>query len=325
MEAVVKSAIVLSVITCPLSFIFLVIRGAAARGKLCFLCRGAYKTHMKLYVMNGAGNRFAIFDARGSRFGMTSQLAVKTGAPSGPLGAKGADQIIVLHDPKSDGGAQVFMDIWNKDGGHVNACGNATRCAAWLLMRENRSESAVIKTAADVLHATRIGELSVAVDMGKPRLAWEDIPLKEAMHTHHIDVKVGPIDNPVLSNPGAVNMGNPHCVFFVKDVMATDIERLGPMLEFHPLFPEQANIGFVQILQNDHIRLRVWERGAGLTLACGTGACAAVVAGVRQHRLSRICRVDVDGGRLDIHWRGTDDHVIMTGPVELEHEGEMPL
>ncbi len=279
-----------------------------------------------MYVMNGAGNRFAIFDARGRSFAMTADLARRVGASGGPLGEKGADQIIVLLDPPiADGSAQLYMDIWNNDGGHVDACGNATRCAAWLYMRESGQDSMAIQTAADLLHASRAGDLSVAVDMGKPRLEWQDIPLKEAMHTHHIDVKVGPIDNPVLSNPGAVNMGNPHCVFFVDDIAAIDIKRLGPMLEYYPLFPEQANIGFAQKLAEDHIRLRVWERGAGLTLACGTGACAAVVAGVRQHRLSRMCRVDVDGGRLGIHWRGTDDHVIMTGPVELEHEGEMAL
>ena len=281
---------------------------------------------MKLYVMNGAGNRFAIFDARGRSFAMTAELARNIGAPGGPLGAKGADQIIVLLDPPiAEGSAQLYMDIWNKDGGHVDACGNATRCAAWLYMRESGVDTMAIQTAADLLLASKAGDLSISVDMGAPRLEWQDIPLKEAMHTHHIDVKVGPIDDPVLSNPGAVNMGNPHCVFFVDDIAAIDIERLGPMLEYYPLFPEQANIGFAQKIAEDHIRLRVWERGAGLTLACGTGACAAVVAGVRQHRLSRICRVDVDGGRLDIHWRGTDDHVIMTGPVELEHEGEMPL
>ncbi len=281
---------------------------------------------MKLYVMNGAGNRFAIFDARGRGFAMTPELARRVGAKGGALGAKGADQIIVLLDPPiADGSAQLYMDIWNNDGGHVEACGNATRCAAWLYMRESGQERMTIQTAADLLHASAAGALSVSVDMGQPRLEWQDIPLKEAMHTHHIDVKVGPIDNPVLSNPGAVNMGNPHCVFFIDDIAAIDIERLGPMLEYYPLFPEQANIGFAQKIAEDHIRLRVWERGAGLTLACGTGACAAVVAGVRQHRLSRMCRVDVDGGRLDIHWRGTDDHVIMTGPVELEHEGDMPL
>jgi len=145
------------------------------------------------------------------------------------------------------------------------------------------------------------------------------------MHTHHIDLKVGPIDDPVLSNPGAVNMGNPHCVFFVDDVMDTDIERLGPMLEFHPLFPEQANIGFAQVLSDDHMRLRVWERGVGLTLACGTGACAAVVAAVRQKRTGRNVRVDVDGGTLQIEWREDDGHVIMTGPVELEIEGELAV
>lgn len=290
---------------------------------LVILISRPYMAGMKFYIMNGAGNRFAIFDARGTGFAMSSELAIKVGARDGVMGPKGADQIIVIMDGRS-AGADAFMDIWNCDGGHVEACGNATRCVAWLLL-QNGGDNVTVETVAGLLRAGRAGELSISVNMGKPGLDWQDIPLKEVMHTHHIDLKVGPIDDPVLSNPGAVSMGNPHCVFFVDDVMATDIERLGPFLEFHPLFPERANIGFAQVIKKDHIRLRVWERGAGLTQACGTGACAAVVAGVRQHRLERICRVDVDGGRLDIHWRGTDDHVIMTGPVELEGQGELAL
>ena len=157
--------------------------------------------------------------------------------------------------------------------------------------------------------------------MGAPKLEWEQIPLTEVMHTHHVDVKVGPIDNPVLHNPGAVNMGNPHCVFFVDDFEKAKPEKVGPMIEFHPLFPEQANVGFAIVENKDKIRLKVWERGVGMTLACGTGACAAVVAAVRQKRSNRKVEVVVDGGVLLIEWRESDDHVIMTGPVKLESEG----
>lgn len=276
--------------------------------------------------MNGAGNRFAIFDARGTGFMMSETLAKAIGASGGPLGPKGCDQIIVLMDPPiNDGAADVFMDIWNRDGGHVDACGNATRCAGWLMMEEGGATQINIQTAAGLLKSQRVGDLQIAVDMGPPKLEWDEIPLSEIMHTHHIDIKVGPIDAPLLSNPGAVNMGNPHCVFFVDDVAQTQVETLGPMLEFHPLFPQQANIGFAQILSDRHMRLRVWERGAGLTLACGTGACAAVVAAVRQARTGRSVQVDVDGGTLHIHWRESDDHVIMTGPVELESEGDIAV
>ena len=157
--------------------------------------------------------------------------------------------------------------------------------------------------------------------MGAPKLEWQQIPIKEAMHTHHMDIKVGPIDDPVLYNPGAVSMGNPHCVFFVEDFERAKPEKVGPMIEYHPLFPQQANVGFARIDGRNKIRLRVWERGVGMTLACGTGACAAVVAAVRQKRTERKVEVVVDGGVLQIDWREEDDHVIMTGPVEVEFEG----
>ncbi|MEE9347846.1 MAG: diaminopimelate epimerase [Robiginitomaculum sp.] len=281
---------------------------------------------MKFYTMNGAGNRFAIFDARGSGFAMSETLAKAVGAPGGPMGAKGCDQIIVLMDPPiDDGSADVFMDIWNNDGSHVDACGNAARCTGWLLMEERNQNQITIQTAVGLLKSKRVSHLQVAVDMGEPLLEWDQIPLKEYMGTIVIDVKVGPIDDPVLARPGAVNMGNPHCVFFVDDVMETAVETLGPMLEFHPLFPQQANIGFAQVIDAGHMRLRVWERGAGLTAACGTGACAAVVAAVRQSRTGRIVRVDMDGGTLHIDWRESDNHVIMTGPVELEGSGDLPV
>jgi len=227
-----------------------------------------------------------------------------------------------MRAPKAQG-ADVFMEIWNQKGGEVDACGNATRCIAWLLLRETGQKEVIVETKAGLLKCRPAGEMQIAVDMGKPRLEWDQVPLAEAMHTHHIDVKIGPIDNPVLSNPGAVSMGNPHCVFFVEDFERARPDKVGPMIEFHPLFPEQANVGFARVDGSDKIRLKVWERGVGMTLACGTGACAAVVAAVRQKRTDRKVEVEVDGGTLMIEWREEDDHVIMTGPVELEQEAEL--
>lgn len=276
--------------------------------------------------MNGAGNRFAVFDARGDArdqggFAL-SEAKVKAICKPGSsvMGPKGADQLIIIRAPKSNG-ADAFMEIWNQQGFEVDACGNATRCIAWLYMRDANVDSMVLETNAGLLLCAAAGENQVAVDMGPPKLEWNQIPLKESMHTHHIDVKLGPIDNPVLHNPGAVSMGNPHCVFFVEDFERAKPDKVGPMIEFHPLFPEQVNVGFAKVEAKDKIRLKVWERGVGMTLACGTGACAAVVAAVRQKRTMRKVEVEVDGGTLFIEWREGDDHVIMTGPVELESEG----
>ncbi len=274
--------------------------------------------------MNGAGNRFAVFDARASRdFSLSPEKVVALCKPGSPvMGALGADQLIIMRAPK-DERADVFMEIWNQKGFEVDACGNATRCIGWLVMTEGGKGACTVQTNDALLHCTLAGEFQVAVDMGKPKLAWDQIPLEEIMHTHHVDVKIGPIDNPILSNPGAVNMGNPHCVFFVDDFKKAKPHLVGPMVEFHPLFPQQVNVGFARIDAPDKMRLKVWERGVGMTLACGTGACAAVVAAVRQSRGSRRMEVEVDGGTLFIEWRVKDDHVIMTGPVELEMDGTL--
>lgn len=272
--------------------------------------------------MNGAGNRFAVFDARTDpSFVLTEKHVKDIAAPGNDImGPKGADQVIVMRQPKNNA-ANAFMEIWNQKGFEVDACGNATRCIAWLYMRDSNTDSMVLETNAGLLLCAAAGNMQVAVDMGEPKLEWDQIPLKEIMHTHHIDVKVGPIDNPVLHNPGAVSMGNPHCVFFVEDFTTAKPDKVGPMIEFHPLFPEQANVGFALVDAKDKIRLKVWERGVGMTLACGTGACAAVVAAVRQKRTNRNVTVEVDGGILEIEWREADNHVIMTGPVEVEFEG----
>ena len=279
---------------------------------------------MRFLIMNGAGNRFAVFDARGDAGFRFSEEKVKAICKPGSsvMGEKGADQLIIIREPKTSG-ADAFMEIWNQKGFEVDACGNATRCIGWLYMRDADVDSMVLETNAGLLLCAAAGENQVAVDMGPPKLDWNQIPLKEVMHTHHVDVKIGPIDNPVLHNPGAVNMGNPHCVFFVEDFVAAKPDKVGPMIEFHPLFPEQVNVGFAKIEAKDKIRLKVWERGVGMTLACGTGACAAVVAAVRQKRTERKVEVEVDGGTLFIEWREGDDHVIMTGPVELESEGSI--
>ena len=279
---------------------------------------------MRFLIMNGAGNRFAVFDARTSdSFALNPEKVAAICKPgSSVMGELGADQLIVMRAPK-DSTADVFMEIWNQKGFEVDACGNATRCVGWLVMTESGAQACTVQTNDALLHCTLASTHQVAVDMGKPKLDWEQIPLEEVMHTHHVDVKIGPIDNPILSNPGAVNMGNPHCVFFVDDFEKAKPHLVGPMVEFHPLFPQQANVGFARIDAPDKMRLKVWERGVGMTLACGTGACAAVVAAVRQSRGSRRMSVEVDGGMLLIEWRLKDDHVIMTGPVELEMDGTL--
>jgi diaminopimelate epimerase len=172
-----------------------------------------------------------------------------------------------------------------------------------------------------VVEAERAGDFAVSVDMGRPRLDWREVPLAEEMDTRNIELQVGPIDAPHLHTPGAVSMGNPHVVFFVQDAEAAPVREAGSLIEHHPLFPEGVNVGFAEPRGRDRIRLRVWERGAGLTKACGTGACAALVAAHRRGLVDRSATMELDGGELRIEWRSGDDHVIMTGAVELEGEG----
>ena len=288
--------------------------------------------NLDFLIMNGAGNRFAVFDAWDAPgFALTDAEVRRICQPGGAaMGELGGDQLIIVRRPRAEG-ASCFMEIRNRNGGEVDACGNATRCVAWLWFRDMGESECVVETNADQLRCWKVGTHTatwgdVRVDMGEPRLGWADIPLAEPMHTHHIDVKLGPIDAPVLHNPGAVSMGNPHCVFFVDDFERARPEQVGPMVEFFPLFPEQANVSFARVDAPgpdglDRMRLRVWERGVGITQACGTAACAAVVAGVRQKRLAREAEVELDGGTLRIRWDEETNRVLMTGPVELEAEG----
>jgi diaminopimelate epimerase len=268
--------------------------------------------------MNGLGNDFVVVEARSAPFRPGADEARSIADRAGGVGC---DQLIAI-EPSSR--ADAFMRIWNADGGEVEACGNATRCVGWLLMRASGRETATIETAAGVLSAARAANDQVTVDMGEPGLDWTQIPLAEAMDTRNIELQVGPIDNPVLHTPGCVSMGNPHVVFFVSDVRAAPVREVGPMIEHHHLFPERTNVGFAEIVSRDRIRLRVWERGAGETKACGTGACAAVVAAARRGLTERKAVVELEGGELIIEWREADGHVLMTGPVAVEFSGTLP-
>ncbi len=267
--------------------------------------------------MNGAGNDFVVVEARRQPFA-PSPAQVRAIADRG--GASGCDQLIAI-EPSTR--ADAFMRIWNADGGQVDACGNASRCVGWLLMQERGLDQVRLETNAGVIDVRRAGPERVTVDMGAPRLRWDEIPLAEDMDTRGIELQVGPIDDPILHTPGCVSMGNPHVVFFVGDAEQAPVAEVGPLIEHHRLFPEGVNVGFAQIKAPDRIRLRVWERGAGLTKACGTGACAALVAAHRRGLTGRRATLELDGGDLVIEWREADDHVLMTGPVAVEYKGEL--
>jgi diaminopimelate epimerase len=268
---------------------------------------------MRYFKMNGCGNDFVIIDARAR--GALPLSPTQARAIADRRAGVGCDQVIALE--RSIRG-DAFMRIWNADGGEVEACGNAARCVAWLLMEEGGAASRRIETPAGMLYAERAGDRVITIDMGSPLLKWEEIPLARAMPTDRMDYAAGG-----FSEPGAVNMGNPHVVFFVDDLAQTPVETLGPRVERDPLFPQGVNVGFAEVRSPEQIRLRVWERGAGLTKACGTGACAAVVAAHRQGRTGRNVEVLLDGGSLRIEWRAGDDRVLMTGPVELEASGDL--
>jgi diaminopimelate epimerase len=267
--------------------------------------------------MNGAGNDFVVVEARRQPF---APSLAQVRAIADRRGGSGCDQLIAV---EPSGRADAFMRIWNADGGEVDACGNASRCVGWLLMQERGTDRATLETNAGLIEVRRAEGERVTVDMGSPRLRWDEIPLAEEMDTRGIELQVGPIDAPVLHTPGCVSMGNPHVVFFVRDAARAPVVEVGPLIEHHRLFPEGVNVGFAEIRSPDHIRLRVWERGAGLTKACGTGACAALVAAHRRGLAGRAATLALDGGDLLIQWREADDHVLMTGPVAVEFRGEL--
>ena len=266
--------------------------------------------------MNGLGNEIVVVDLR-TKTGIVTATEAKAAARGAPY-----DQLMVLHSRRTPG-TDAYVRIYNNDGSEAGACGNGMRCIADLLFRETGKTALTFETRAGLLNC-RKGEapLVSTVDMGKPRFAWNEIPLAEEFaDTRAIELQIGPIDKPILHSPSVVNMGNPHAIFWVEDVAAYDLARIGPMLENHPVFPERANITLASIKSPEHIVMRTWERGAGLTKACGSAACATAVAAARLRRTDRKVRMTLPGGDLHIEWRDKDDHVLMTGPVAYEFEG----
>jgi diaminopimelate epimerase len=261
--------------------------------------------------MHGLGNDFVVLDARRT---MIAVDARGSRALADRHTGIGCDQLIVLEPPRHPA-AQLFMRIRNPDGSEAAACGNATRCIAWLLHQEIGEARVHIETAAGLLAAEIMPDGEVAVDMGRARTRWQEIPLARAEDTDRVDLALGPLSAPVCTN-----IGNPHATFFVDAAEAVDLAALGPALEHHALFPQRANIGIATIRDPGHLRLRVWERGAGMTRACGSAACAALVAANRRGLARRHAAVELDGGTLDIRWRD-DGHVIMTGRAALSFEG----
>jgi diaminopimelate epimerase len=268
--------------------------------------------------MHGLGNDFVVLDARRADLAISPARAASIADRRRGIGC---DQFIVL-EPGTEG-ADVFMRIRNPDGSEAGACGNATRCIASLVAAETGADRVVVRTIAGDLPVERLpsgqgGDLWRA-DMGPARLGWAEVPLARAMDTLHL-----PLAAPGVADPAACSMGNPHATFFVPDLSALDLAAIGPALEQDAIFPDRANIGFVQVLAPDHIRLAVWERGAGLTLACGSGACAALVNAARRGLTGRRATVTLPGGDLVIEWR-EDGHVLMTGPVATAFTGTLDL
>jgi diaminopimelate epimerase len=261
--------------------------------------------------MHGLGNDFVVLDARRSPIAL-DDISARTIADR-HLGV-GCDQVIVIEPPREAGSA-AFMRIRNADGGEVEACGNAARCVASLLMHERGASRVVLETGAGRLEAEARADGLVTVDMGPARTDWREIPLARAMDTLHVPLSAGPLSDPVCTS-----MGNPHATFFVRDAGAIDLATLGPRLEHDQLFPARANIGVAEVRASARLRLRVWERGAGLTPACGTGACAALVAAARRGLTARSAEIEADGGTMTALWR-EDGHVLLTGPASVSFSG----
>jgi diaminopimelate epimerase len=265
--------------------------------------------------MNGVGNEIVVVDLRASPAAISASeaRAIAKGVPY--------DQLMALYPPRLEG-TEAFIAIYNSDGSEAGACGNGMRCVARQMFAATSESAMTFETRAGLLNCWRgPSPQTFTVDMGKPRFAWQEIPLAEEFRdTRSIELQIGPIDAPVLHTPSAVSMGNPHAVFWVDDVDAYDLPRFGPLLENHPIFPDRANISLAHIVDRDHIVIRTWERGAGLTRACGSAACAVAVAAARLRRANRKVTITLPGGDLVIEWRESDDHVLMTGPAELEYE-----
>jgi len=267
--------------------------------------------------MNGLGNEIVIVDMRQKPAAISAEEARAVAQPGGAS----YDQLMALYPPRA-AGTDSYVRIYNNDGSEAGACGNGMRCIASLVSKEAGKDRLVFEVDGRVLSAWKNADGLFTVDMGAPRFAWNEIPLAEEFRdTRAIELQIGPIDQPILHSPSVVNIGNPHAIFWVDDVDAYDLASIGPLLEHHPIFPERANITLCAVKSREHIAIRTWERGAGLTKACGSAACAAAVVAARLKRTGRNVRVTLPGGDLTIEWRESDNHVLMTGPVEFEFEG----
>lgn len=267
--------------------------------------------------MHGTGNDFVIFDGRTQTVTLSAEQ-IKSIAERRT--GVGCDQVIVMENPPVAGVSDVWMRIFNADGGEVSSCGNATRCVAWIVMQETGKQHILLETKAGKLACDRVEEYQIRVDMGEPKFEWQQIPLSEPRDTLHLGISLGD-----LSDPVAVSMGNPHAVFLAGDVERLRIRDIGPALEHYPLFPERANISFAQPVGGDKVKLRVWERGVGETLSCGTAACATLVALNRRKLLDDKGSIMLPGGTLDIEWNKTTNHVWMTGAVAVSFSGLLDL
>jgi diaminopimelate epimerase len=268
--------------------------------------------------MNGLGNEIVIVDLRAAPAPVTAAEA-RAASRQEPF-----DQLMALY-PAARGG-DAAIRIYNSDGSEAGACGNGMRCVASLVSAATGKAKLTFETAAGIVACWRTGDGLFTVDMGRPRFRWDEIPLAEEFaDTRRIELEIGPRGAPILHSPSVVSMGNPHAIFWVDDPTAYDLEKIGPLLENHPMFPERANITLAATQSREHVIIRTWERGAGLTKACGSAACAAAVAAARLKRTDRKVTVTLPGGDLAIEWRAADDHVLMTGPVEFEHNGRFDL
>ena len=269
--------------------------------------------------MNGLGNEILVVDMRGRDDIVTPSAAIALAADPQTR----FDQIMAIHAPRRDL-TDAFVAIINADGSSAQACGNGMRCVVQALAAETGRRSFTFQTVAGILTAQEHADGLISVDMGKPVFEWDKIPLAEEFRdTRMIELQIGPIDAPVLHSPSVASMGNPHAIFWVdRDVWSYELNKFGPLLEHHPIFPERANISIAQVTSRTEMMLRTWERGVGLTRACGSAACAAAVSAVRTRRTDRTVTVHVPGGPLLIEWRD-DDHVIMTGPAEWEWSGTL--
>ena len=269
--------------------------------------------------MHGLGNDFAVFDARQAPLVLDARLA---GAIADRKRGIGCDQVIVIE--RGESGTDAVMRIYNADGGEVESCGNASRCVARLLLDESGKREVRIDSKGGLMVCSAKGD-AVTVDMGPPQLEWREIPMSKPVETVSFALPVEDYAGETLQKAAAVGIGNPHCVLFVNDAEHAPVKLLGPVIEHHPWFPARTNVEFVEPRSDRSLRMRVWERGVGITQACGTGACASAVAAHRRGLTGREVDVELDGGTLNILWRESDDHVLMTGPVALSFTGEINL